>query len=360
MEHMEKIAILIPSLSPDQKLVTVVQGLIQAGFHRILVVNDGSSESYQPIFHSVRELSATVINHAVNLGKGRAIKTGLNYIVSEWKECTGVVTVDSDGQHRVEDIITCAEKMKQHPESLILGSRVFSGGDVPFRSRFGNKITSKVMKLLLGVSISDTQTGLRAFSAERMKQFITIRGERFEYEMNMLLYAKEEDIPLIEVPINTVYIEENKSSHFRPFRDSIMIYSLFIKYIFASLSSFVIDIALFSLFVFLFRPIAKSTYIFQATVLARIMSSIFNFIINRTGVFKSKENLTGTILRYYTLAVVQMCVSAESVKLIHQSLLLNESVTKVIVDCLLFFISFGIQREWVFKTKLPAKTKQKK
>lgn len=347
----ESTVVLIPSLSPDEKLISAIREMKDAGFINLLVINDGSAPSYQKFFDEAAALGAVVVTHTVNQGKGRALKTGINHILLHWTQCKYVVTVDSDGQHKTKDVLRCLEALKEKPESLVLGCRRFDKKSIPFRSRFGNVITAKIMKLLVGLAISDTQTGLRAFSAENMRRFLSISGERFEYEMNMLLYCKEEEIPLTEVEIETIYLEENKSSHFRPLQDSAKIYSLFFKYILSSFSSFLIDILLFSLFVHFLKERIPQSYIVIATALARLISSLYNFFMNRVGVFKSKVPLGKTAVRYYFLAAVQMLLSAGGVWALHQVLPMGESIVKIIVDTILFCISFQIQREWVYAKK---------
>lgn len=347
----EKIAVLIPSLSPDEKLVQTVREIKEAGFDRILLVNDGSTEEYDMFFEAAKELGATVLRHAVNQGKGRALKTGFKYILSEWRDCCGVITADSDGQHKPDDLLKCRDALQNNRDALIMGCRDFRKNEVPFRSRFGNCCTSFIMKLFVGVSLSDTQTGLRAFSADRMKEYLDVAGERFEYETNVLLYSKEEEIPMVEVPIETIYLEQNKSSHFRPLIDSIKIYKLFLRYLFASFSSFLVDIVLFSCGVFFLRDIFPAYYIVISTVGARVLSSVYNFCMNRKGVFKSKEAWVKTAVKYYVLALIQMLASALTVWGLCKVLPIHETVVKIPVDCALFVISFLVQREWVFRRK---------
>lgn len=346
-----KIAVLIPSLSPDEKLVQAVREIKEVGFDRILLVNDGSTTEYDAFFEAAKELGATVLCHAVNQGKGRALKTGFNYILNEWKDCSGVITADSDGQHRPEDLLKCRDALLNNREALVLGCRDFHKKDVPFRSRFGNRCTSFIMKLFVGVTLSDTQTGLRAFSIEQMKKYLGVAGERFEYETNVLLYSKEEGIPMMEVPIETIYLEQNKSSHFRPLRDSVKIYKLFLRYLFASLSSFLVDILLFSYGVFVLRDLFPLHYIVISTVGARVLSSVYNFCINRKSVFKSKETMMKTAIKYYFLALIQMLVSALAVWGVCEVLPIHETVIKIPVDSILFVFSFLVQREWVFHSK---------
>ena len=350
--YKESVAIVIPSLSPDEKMIHLIEDIRNAGYQKILVINDGSANKYHPFYEDARDkYHCDLLVHAVNLGKGRALKDAFNWILVHWPDCVGAVTVDSDGQHRVEDMDACAQALIAEPDKLVLGCRDFSDKSVPFRSKFGNIMTRNVLKVLCGIKLSDTQTGLRGISRKLMGQFLETKGERFEYEMNMIVETKEKNIGLREVPIQTVYIEENKSSHFNPLKDSIKIYSVFLKYIFSSFSSFIVDIALFSLLVSLLRDTTPAYYIYISTVGARIVSSLFNFTLNRKTVFKSMGKVSTTMAKYFTLCVVQMCLSAICVELLFQLFGSNETLIKILVDMLLFVVSFQIQREWVFRSK---------
>ena len=215
-------------------------------------------------------------------------------------------------------------------------------------------MTRNVMRLFCGLRISDTQTGLRGFSKEILIHFLDVSGERYEYETNVLLETREREIPILEVPIETVYIDDNKSSHFNPIKDSIRIYSLFLKYIAASMLSFLVDISLFALFVHLFRDLTVS-YVYLATVLARAISSFVNYRINLQGVFKSKNTSRGQavarILGYYGLVIVNVLISACLVDLAVKQLHFNETLTKVVVDTCLFVMNYFIQRDLLFRKK---------
>ena len=340
---MKKTMLVIPSLEPKENFIRILEELSKE-FSNIIVVNDGSNEKYDFIFEKIEKMNIIVLKHGINLGKGRALKTAFNYILSECKDIDIVVTADSDGQHLSKDILKCSSFAIDNPDSLILGVRDFSKKDVPLRSRFGNKITRKIFKYLLGISISDTQTGLRAFSRNQMKDFITTNGEKFEYETNMLIDNKNNGYEFFEVPIETVYIENNETSHFNPIKDSIQIYKLFVKYIIASISSFVIDISLFKI------GIGFGATIVQSTIIARIISSLFNYKINRNSVFKTYNKTS--LYKYYFLVVVQMFISAYTVKLLN-SLYIDKNVIliKIFVDIIIFMINYYIQREWVFKEK---------
>ena len=212
-------------------------------------------------------------------------------------------------------------------------------------------MTSKVMHLLVGIKVSDTQTGLRAMSLDTARKFLSVSGERFEYETNMLLACKEQGIEIDEVSIETIYYEGNKSTHFRPLQDSLLVYGMFLRFIVASLSSAAIDLGLFALFTLFLKNICPVYYIVISTVLARVISSMYNFFVNRQGVFKSEAGLGKTMVRYYVLAVCQMVLSAFGVSWLFTIIGGNETLVKIVVDTILFMISFQIQREWVFKKK---------
>lgn len=348
------IPIIIPAYEPDDKLISLIDKLEEANLNQpVIVVNDGSSEDTRVYFKEIEDrANISVLHHAVNMGKGRALKTAFNEALNKYPDLLGCITIDSDGQHRVEDMISCMEALKKSPDSLVLGVRDFNRDDVPARSAFGNKMTSRVMKTFAGMSISDTQTGLRAIPGEYIKHLLTEKGERYEFETNMLLETKEQGVPIVEVPIETIYLEENKSSHFNPLKDSLKIYTMFFKFIFSSLSSSVIDIALFQILCVILQDVNFGSlgYIFVATVIARVLSSIYNFAYNYRTVFKSKGSLLSSIIRYSILAVVIMVVSGIAVERLHAIFPVVELAIKIPVDTLLFLVSFYVQREFVYKS----------
>lgn len=349
----KRIPIVIPSYEPDEKLCILLDSLKKNGFTEVVIVDDGSEgEEYRQIFEKAYgEFGYTVLHHAVNLGKGRALKTAFNYCILTYPDAIGCVTIDSDGQHTVKDMEACMEALSNSPDALVLGVRDFNKEGIPARSVFGNKCTSKVMKFLAGVSVSDTQTGLRAIPTSFMKKLLNEKGERFEFETNMLLDTKNEHIQIVEVPIETIYIEENKTSHFHPLRDSVRIYTVFLKFIFSSFSSSIADILLFSVFCRMFKgqEFGPAGYVFAATVAARILSAAYNFLINYKIVFHSAGNAGKAITRYFLLAVCIMLASGFTVEHIQAYLGIAEVLVKIPVDILLFFISFLVQREFVYK-----------
>jgi len=350
--EIREMPLIIPSYEPDEKLINLLADLQKDGYRNIIIVDDGSGEMYGDIFAKAKqEFGVCLLQHPVNRGKGRALKTAFSHVIENMPQAVGCITADSDGQHTPDCIRLCAEALLENRESLIMGCRCFDQEDVPARSEFGNKCTRVVMKYMAGVSVSDTQTGLRGIPMSFMKALLSVKGERFEFETNMLLETRSHKVPIVEVPIRTIYIEENKSSHFNPIKDSIRIYMMFGKFLFSSLSSSVVDLVLFSLFCFLLKgkQWGAVSYIMAATVLARFLSATYNYLLNYKLVFQSRSSVRSTLVKYALLAVCQMLCSALLVDMLYPLLGGLEVLVKVPVDVMLFFISFFIQREFVYR-----------
>ncbi len=225
------VTIIVPSLDPDEKLMQVVEGLLSEGFRDIVLVNDGShADHLEPFRQAAEHPEVTVLTHEVNKGKGRAMKTAFAWCMEHRPDIDGVVTVDGDNQHRPADVRKCARAMLEHPEKVWLGVRDFSLEHVPLRSRFGNTVTRTVVQWACGSRITDTQTGLRAIAARHLPLMCRIEGERYEYETQMLLDLRHESVGIGEVIIDTVYIDENQTSHFNTFRDSWKIYKIIFRH----------------------------------------------------------------------------------------------------------------------------------
>ncbi len=351
MSDYQKILVVIPSLDPDERLLKVIQGVQEVGFTDILLVDDGSSEKNQHFFEEGAALGCAVLHHGVNKGKGRALKTAFEWFMENRKDSVGAVTIDGDAQHLPHDIAACVDLMfKQEKDSLVLGVRDFNLPHVPPKSRFGNKLTSSVFRLFCGLKVSDTQTGLRVFPRGIIPKMLEISGERFEYETNMLLECKQSDIPIVEQTIETVYIDQNETTHFHPIKDSLRVYGIIIKFFISSVLSFVIDQILNILgYNLLFKLFAEGARQFCSSALARIISSLFNFTMNRKAVFKSDAPLARTMARYYILWACQLLTSIGSVFLLSKVLPVKPTIIKPFVDFLLYFVSFRIQQAWVFK-----------
>ena len=360
MNDLSKISVVLPSLDPDEKLIAVVDGLLEYGFSHIILVNDGSKEEN---LHYFTDLAAqhpeiTLLHHEVNKGKGAALKNAFNWFLQNRPDSFGVVTVDGDNQHHPADTKACCEHMME-TGNVTLGCRDFNQEDVPLRSSFGNKTTSAIFKIFVGMTISDTQTGLRAIPTEVLKTLAEVAGDRFEYETNMLLAFKQNGIAFDEVKIRTVYIEENKSSHFRVIHDSWRIYKLilahFFRYTVSSVLSAVVDTGAYSLLSWLLKSAFQGFALTAAAgVGARVISSLLNFYLNKKIVFQSKVSTGKAMLRYYALALPQMAAQVLLTQGVYALLSIPDTANGLrtliyaVVMTVLYFLSYMIQQRWVF------------
>ena len=370
MKDLSKISVVLPSLDPDKKLHAVIEGLLEYGFTDIILVNDGSKQENLHYFEEEAAAHPDIIHllhHEVNKGKGAALKNAFRYFLENRPDGFGVVTVDGDNQHHPEDTRRCCEKMLETGR-IALGCRDFTLDHVPARSRFGNQTTSAIFKVFVGMTLSDTQTGLRAIPRADLEALVTIKGERFEYETNMLLAMKDMGIGFDEVKIRTVYIEENKSSHFHPIRDSWKIYKLifahFFRYTLSSIASAVVDTSVYSLLSWLLSGILSGFALTaSAGVGARVVSSLLNFYLNKKLVFESQVSTSKAMLRYYMLAIPQMAAQVLLTQGVYALLGIPDTATGLrtllyaVVMSALYVLSFVIQQRWVFASDKKAKEK---
>ena len=360
------ITAIVPSLHPDEKLMQVVQGLLDVGFTDIILVNDGSDAAHLEPFETAAKLpQVTVLTHEVNKGKGRAMKTAFAWCLENRKGLDGVVTADGDNQHRSEDILRCAQAVTEDKSKVWLGVRDFSLEHVPARSRFGNTLTRNILRLFGGVSVTDTQTGLRAIPYSCLPFMLTVDGERYEYETEQLMALHDNGWDIGEVVIETVYIDENQTSHFHPIRDSWKIYKLIFRHAFrklgqllrfsaSSLFSVLVDQGLFALLnAFLLSGLDAGKRQLIGTLSGRVVSSFVNYSCNKRLVFKNK-NASGSLLRYFILCAVQTVASFGLLRGLTALLRtegLQDNLVKMAVDTLLFFVSYRFQKNWVFPEK---------
>ena len=350
--------LVIPSLHPSPEFPELVAQLQASGLTDVLVIDDGSGAAYSSVFDSIaaRE-GCTVLTHEENLGKGAALKTAMRHVL-ERPEVTGIVTADSDGQHGTADILRVSreldEAMRQDERVCVLGVRDFDQPDLPTKSRLGNHLTTGVVKLLLGRDIPDTQTGLRGFSRQLLPELLEVRGTRFEYEMNALMWMLGHQVRVDEVPIETIYHDQdNSQTHFRPVQDSVRIYGhLFAQaagFVLTSLLGFVVDVVLFAIIIdSAFNGASHLTAVATATVAARIVSALVNFALNRKLVFQSREKASKALVRYFTLAVGILAASATLTTVVAWLLQGHVVWAKILVDGCLFAVSYLLQRRWVF------------
>ena len=365
-EVQEAVAIVLPSLDPNAKFISVVDGLLEAGFRHIVIVDDGSAPENRKWFEQAAAHPAChVLHHEVNRGKGRALKTAFSYVREHLPFLQGVVTIDGDGQHLLPDIIACGERMLREGDKVVIGCRDFDQPGVPPRSVAGNKTTSRMFRLFYGIRLSDTQTGLRAIPASCLERFCAISGERFEYETNMLLQMKRMGVGFVEQPIATVYDPEDYSSHYNAVKDSLRITKVMLRflitgcgfrYLVSSTLSFLLDNGLYHiLFSSLQGRVAAHLVSPLAQGLARAASSLFNFTLNDRWVFENKREHGKAFVKYYCLCIPQTLISMVCLTALVSWLQIASpwlaTFVKIAVETALFFISYFIQKKWVFKKK---------
>lgn len=343
--------ILIPTYRPDSSLTNLITSIRQRSSWPIVVVDDGNqSTKYQQLLNELLDIPFVyLVRHPFNKGKGAALKTGIAYIQRYFPKTVGCVTADADGQHAVEDILNIGNHLALHSHHLILGARQFSNKNVPFRSAFGNKITAWLFKFSTGIRCDDTQTGLRGIPQQEFSTALSISGDRFEYEMNYLLSAAQRHVPILNIPITTIYIDNNASSHYNPLNDSLKILWSIAKFSLSSSIGVIIDLSCFFILIQLFSTHTTLT-IFLATFIARLLSGSVNYLLNLKFTFHSQHSIH-TFLKYFALFMFLILASTISVSIL-PPLFGNIVYTKIVVDSLLFFTSFLIQQRFIFNHSL--------
>lgn len=353
------VTVVIPAYEPAPVLVDLVRRLLEAGLTSVVVVDDGSPAEHDPTFRAVAGFrGVTLVRHQHNMGKGQALRTGLAEVLRCSPDGAGAVTADADGQHTVDDILSVAESLTEaaagDPRVLVLGERDFDLPHIPWRSRLGNKVTTTVVRGLSGRRLPDTQTGLRGVSRALLSEMLEVPGDRFDYEMRALMHLVTSDAHLVHVPITTVYEDgENATTHFRPVRDSVIIYAAILRqlgrFLLTSGSGFLVDIAVFAAIMHLvFGGEARAGAVGVAAITARVCSALVNYGLNRTLVFADDSQVHRSLGRYATLAVG--IVSASWLLTVTLTPVLGRHVVavKIAVDLGLFVLSYLAQRRWVF------------
>lgn len=359
----KSVAIIIPVLNPDSNLYSYILRLANSGYTKIIVVDDGSGPEFKERFDQIKKIEEVdFLRHDINLGKGRAIKDALAYyeLLPDKNDFFGVITVDADGQHTIGDVNRLAALMVNHPKALSLGERDFDQEKVPFRSKFGNSCTRNLFKILYHIGLKDTQTGLRGIPNRLIPDFRKLAGDRYEYEMNMLIACSQQRIPIKSITIDTIYVDNNSSSHFHPILDSFKIYKLllgqFFKYSAVSILSFLVDLLLYSVLAAGLEA-SVTAYIMVATIGARAVSSFLNYFLNHRFVFKSTEKMGQTIWKYYLLAALIALTSGGVVTVIYRVIpKVHTTIIKAVVDTLLFMVSYQVQKIFIFKKIISKET----
>ncbi|MFT4214702.1 MAG: bifunctional glycosyltransferase family 2/GtrA family protein [Microbacterium sp.] len=391
--------VLIPAFEPDARLVALVRELAADG--PVVVVDDGSGRRFADVFAQAAAAGALVCTHPRNRGKGAALRTGFAFVAQTWP-AADVVTADADGQHTPADIrrvaaaigagvgagggaaaseslavvagsastnppqlparlthhtpggeslaLVTASASASQPRlppkaapAIVLGVRSFTAAAIPLRSRVGNVATRWAFRVATGQSVHDTQTGLRGYPAALLPWLQTLPGDRFEYEFTTLLRADAAGVGLVEVPISTVYLDGNRSSHFRPLADSLRVYGPLLRFTASALLAFGIDtVALLVLN-------TATGWLLFSVVAARLLSATVNYTVNRAHVFAGGRELPTrtSAARYFSLAALLLAANYGVL-----SALMDAGVpvlvAKVLTEAALFLVSYSVQRAVVF------------
>lgn len=360
---MKETYVVIPAFEPEPELCAYIDELLTVIRAKIIVVDDGSGGAYKEIFERIgTKENCTVLYHVRNRGKGAALKTGFIYVKNrEGKECR-VLCADCDGQHLAADGLRLLKKAEECPQALILGIRNFSKEDVPWKSRFGNRVSSVLLWFFSGIYLEDTQTGFRAFDGRHLELMTAVEGERFEYEMRVLIICRERGIPFVTERIETVYVNQNEGTHFRPVKDSIQVTAVLFdrpgKFLFSSAGCALMDLALFHIFerTRFFRLFLEEGFqqIAAATWTARVISASVNYMWNRKWVFRKTGAAAGmkeSACRYLALCAAIAVLSAMSVFQLSELTGMEPAAAKILCDGCLFFLSYLVQKKWVFRNR---------
>lgn len=339
---------LIPAFEPSNTLVELSKSMSANGFE-VIIIDDGSPDAYKPIFKTASEY-ATVLTHELNRGKGRALKTGLSYVMDHFLAAATIVTLDSDGQHRAEDAIRVCHAASVSDGCLVLGSRSFDG-KVPAKSKLGNTATRFVYRITTGVSVHDTQTGLRAFGLKLIPFMLRIEGERYEYEINVLLECTRQAIPIMEINIETIYFENNTGTHFDIVKDSALIYGNILRFAASSFTGFLVDFGIYSLMIFFSQGLGTAVSVPVSNIAARMVSTVVNFSMNKRFVFNNKDSIIKTASQYFALAVCILIGNTIILSFMVEHLNFNLFGSKILAEIIFFTVSWLVQRFVIFKKK---------
>lgn len=345
--------ILIPAYEPDHQLPALLRSIRAAEpFAAVVVVDDGSGPAFKDVFDDVRALGCHVISYARNQGKGFALKAGFGFIADNLPG-HDVVCADSDGQHRVEDILRVADAVRENTvqennrnprgsATMVLGSRSFTG-TVPVRSRFGNAATKTLFTLATGERIPDTQTGLRGYPAAMLPWLRSVRGDRYEYELNLLLEARHAGYSIQSVEVATVYLDHNSGSHFRPLADSVRIYAPLLKFLASSFTAFLVDTVVFLLLTVIIDSLLL------AVLGARAVSSAVNFLVNRHVVFEYGRDRPAKAsgVRYFSLVAVLLAANFGLIWAL-EAVAVPALPAKILAEITLLTVSFAVQQRYLF------------
>jgi putative flippase GtrA len=338
-------AVLIPAYRPEGLFVELVQTLAQSHGGPIIVVDDGSGAEFAERFGQIQQIASVyLLRHAVNLGKGAALKTGINFFLVTFPNFAGVVTADADGQHAANDILRVGAQLQAHPEVLILGVRRFDNR-VPLRSRLGNQVSRALVRVLIGQRLGDTQTGLRGIPRSLLPHLLRIAVSGYDFELEMLITAKHLAYRMQEESVRTIYVDGNRTSHFNPILDSTRIYFILLRFGTLSFMTALVDNVVF------FTAYHFTGGIGRSQILARFVSVVFNYAFARRLVFLSNQEHRIVLPKYLLLVLCSGLLSYSLIRLLTSAFGMHVMPAKLLAEGLIFIANFTIQRDFVFSRR---------
>jgi glycosyltransferase involved in cell wall biosynthesis len=339
---MSKIIFLIPSYQPTALFCELLEEFRQMDPSPVVVVDDGSDSAYSELFQrAARVRDIVILKNAVNLGKGAALKHGMNHVLVNYPDCMGVVTADADGQHAADDILKVATELRSRSTEVIFGSRDFKR-DVPFRSKIGNVVSHYVYRLLVGLNLTDTQTGLRGVPRRLMELSLGIHSNRYEFETEQIIAAKAAGFKFTEVPIRTLYIDNNSSSHFHPILDSFRIYFVLLRYALSSIATALTDLIMFYILT------ANGMALLSANMSARAVALWLQFVLLKKYVFKSKAGMS-IFAAYVAYVFFSGYLSAAMQAQFAEHFFVSSLLAKVVVESVIWIFNFMFLRDIIFR-----------
>lgn len=332
-----RFAILIPAYQPSAALVDLVSALATAGATTV-VVDDGSGPEYAATFARAAAVPGVhLLRHAVNLGKGAALKTGINSALCAFPALEGIVTADAGGQHHPDDIARVAAALERRPGALIMGTRTLPAG-------FGNMLKRGIMHALVGSKLADTETGLRGIPAALFGRLLRIEAAGYGFELEMLLAAQQLAVAIVEEPIRTIGEPGNQSSHFNPLVDSMKAYFVLLRFGSISFVTALLDNLVFYL------AYRASGLILIPLMLGRAVAVGFNYSMVRGAASCSRKRHRTALLKYLALLVVSGAASYAGIRALSAGLHVGVVPAKLLVESFLFFINFAVQRMFIFNS----------
>ena len=341
MGEPQKVVVVIPALNPPKKLIHMVETLVNKSTLFVIVVNDGSADKFSECFASISRLQRVqVVTNAANLGKGAALRVGINEALIQHPDLAGIVTADADGQHSVSDIISISSLGKSKYNHFVLGYRKFTS-KVPLRSRLGNEISRILYRFMLALNLKDTQTGLRYLPREFSIHCLSLESNGYEFETEQLIQAASLKLPIFEHPIETIYLKSGQPSHFSPFFDSAKIYFLIFRYALSSIATSTVDLIVFAVL------IRMGLEIIQANLLARSIALFVQYQLLGSFVFRASSGLIRFFLFVFYVMIMGSISGFLQISFPFSSMV-GPIGTKIITEIGIYVFNFLFLRDVLF------------